>query len=427
MNKKYSAMTAIVTEQPSVDGRKLGALEQLFSLVDRHRPVHFAVAAHIEGQTTPLAWRRALDSLQERHPLLSVAIEPRADGNHYFRTVATFSIPLRVVEYSGESSWVAEMAKELAVPFPPKQVPLVRAVLLHGRHESVLILIAHHSVADGLSLSYAVRDLLQALGGETLEPLSPLPALEPLVYMSQDAPDDGNDHAPSEAPQDDRPVTFRAIDDSLPCIESLRLTPELTTMLIERARGERTTVHGALCSALVLAGGEITDEWNGAPVRVLSPFNLRRQLGVGEDCGLFVWAGIVPVTAPANGDFWEIARSMKASLARKQSLRHVALEMEGLEHAMATEPDVHAASQILAQGFPCELLLTNLGILPCHFDYRDLKLKALWGPAVHMGFEGQQTVGVTTTNGSLCLLHTSFSPLPSLLKRAERILRFACE
>jgi len=81
----------------------------------------------------------------------------------------------------------------------------------------------------------------------------------------------------------------------------------------------------------------------------------------------------------------------------------------------------------LAQGFPCELLLTNLGNLPLHFDCGDLKLKSLWGPSVLMGFEGEQTVGVTTVNGSLCLLHSSFAPLPLLLQRAERILRFACE
>lgn len=87
----------------------------------------------------------------------------------------------------------------------------------------------------------------------------------------------------------------------------------------------------------------------------------------------------------------------------------------------------YGASQILAQAFPCELLLTNLGRLPCEFDCDDLKLKALWGPAVFMGFEGEQTVGVTTTNGSLCLLHSSFTPLPWLLPRTERILRSVCE
>jgi hypothetical protein len=88
---------------------------------------------------------------------------------------------------------------------------------------------------------------------------------------------------------------------------------------------------------------------------------------------------------------------------------------------------VAGAAQLLAQAFPCELLLTNLGNLPIRFETGALKLEALWGPSVLLGFEGEQTVGVTTTNGSLCLLHTSFAPIRSLLHRTERILRSACQ
>jgi len=92
---------------------------------------------------------------------------------------------------------------------------------------------------------------------------------------------------------------------------------------------------------------------------------------------------------------------------------------------MSSGIDVLGAAQILEQGFPNELLLTNLGKLSVQFDTGNLRLKALWGPAVLMGFEGEQTVGVTTTNDSLCLLHTSFKPIPSLLPRAAQILQAA--
>jgi hypothetical protein len=114
-------------------------------------------------------------------------------------------------------------------------------------------------------------------------------------------------------------------------------------------------------------------------------------------------------------------------LAAKQPLGRVTMEMRGLEQAVESGIDVAGAAQLLAQGFPCELLLTNLGNLPIQFETGALKLEALWGPSVLMGFEGEQTVGVTTTNGSLCLLHTSFAPIHSLLQRTERILRSACQ
>jgi hypothetical protein len=214
--------------------------------------------------------------------------------------------------------------------------------------------------------------------------------------------------------------------DALPTVDAVRLRPELTQELVERARKEGTTVHGALCAALVLAGREASRDWDSNPVRVLSPFNLRQQLGIGEDCGVFVWASGVTMPLGPVAEFWEMARFAKSSLAGKQPLERVTMEMQGLEQAMGSGIDVAGAAQILAQAFPCELLLTNLGNLPIQFESGDLKLKALWGPSVLLGFEGEQTVGVATTNDSLCLLHTSFAPIPSLLQRTERILCSAC-
>ena len=87
--------------------------------------------------------------------------------------------------------------------------------------------------------------------------------------------------------------------------------------------------------------------------------------------------------------------------------------------------DVDGATQV-ARRISCELLLTNLGKLSVQYDFRSLKLKALWGPSALTGFDRGQTVGVTTTNDSLCLLHTSFTPIPSLLPRAAQILQLAC-
>jgi hypothetical protein len=177
----------------------------------------------------------------------------------------------------------------------------------------------------------------------------------------------------------------------------------------------------------VLAGRQYSSKWRSSPVRILSPFNLRKQIGIHEDCGVFVWAGTIPIEPHTGADFWQMARGAKSSLTRQQTPEHVTRGMATLGEALTPDIDMHGASQVLAQAFPCELLLTNLGNVPCHFDCGDLKLKALWGPAAFMGFEGEQTVGVTTTNGSLCLLHSSFTPLPSLLHRTERILRSVCE
>jgi len=416
-----------IPETRAVDfARSLGGLERFFWLTDQHRPVHFAMAAHVEGRTTIPGWRAALNAVQGRHPLLSVAIETNESNAPHFRRVADARIPMRIAQAPSLASWSSEMAWELATPFNAKQAPLARCMLMHGEDESVFIFSAHHSIADGLSAAYVIRDILHTLSGEKLEALPPMPAEEPLVYTSQQVLGGGENLGAPEPPREGRPVAFRMLG-SLPTIEAMRLKPELTHMLVECTRKEGTTVHGALCAALVLAGREASRDWDSNQVRILSPFSLRKQLGISEDCGAFVWATGVTMPLTAVTEFWEMARFAKSSLAGKQPLERVAIEMRGLEQAMESGIDVAGAAQLLAQGFPCELLLTNLGNLPIRFETCDLKLKALWGPSVLMGFQGEQTVGVTTTNGALCLLHTSFAPIPSLLQRTERILRSACQ
>jgi hypothetical protein len=60
-------------------------------------------------------------------------------------------------------------------------------------------------------------------------------------------------------------------------------------------------------------------------------------------------------------------------------------------------------------------------------EFGSLKLEAVWGPTALQGLEGEQNVGVATTNGALRLLHASYTLIPQLLENTELILRAACE
>jgi hypothetical protein len=45
-------------------------------------------------------------------------------------------------------------------------------VLLLEEQQAVCILVVQHSIADGRSLTFVIRDLLQALVGKPIDPLS---------------------------------------------------------------------------------------------------------------------------------------------------------------------------------------------------------------------------------------------------------------
>ena len=222
--------------------RPLGSFEHIFWLIDQNRSIHFAVTAQIAGKASPEDWRQALDRVQERHPILAVCIDGSPGSVPRFRRVAAL-IPLRILEGNPKTCWEAEMGEELATPFDPSRAPLVRAVLIQDSQNTAFTLVAHHSIADGLSIAYAIRDTLSALSGGLLEPLPLSPPQEEILGAcggptALAGATEQQGHAPAG-----NPATYRLLDDARPTVKGLRLAPALTASLRDRARQEGTTLE----------------------------------------------------------------------------------------------------------------------------------------------------------------------------------------
>ncbi len=311
----YAIDTAVLTHTSGDKSRQLGSLEQLFWLTDQHRTVHFALAAEVEGKTSRGAWRDALDRLQERHPLLSVRIAGDDGGIPRFQRVDGAPLPLRVVDADKSSGFEAEIEAELAIPFDPDQAPLARAVLIHGPEKATLIFVAHHAIADGMSVAYLIRDTLNALAGERLEALPLAPSVDELFAANHPAAKTQSATERQEEAPAVTPSTYRPDDGARPKVQGLQLSQALTERLRERARQEATTVHGALVAAFAIAGRTASDDWRDIPVRVVSPINVRQTLGIGENCGVYLSAAPT-VFEPVLADFWDLARHARESVER---------------------------------------------------------------------------------------------------------------
>jgi hypothetical protein len=287
--------------------------------------------------------------------------------------------------------------------------------LILGARDAAFILVAHHSIADGLSLAYAVRDTLDALAGRSLQPLPWLPSQDDMMSMS-DILVEGQDQEQLNAAM---PAVYRPNDNTRPKIKGLGLSPDLTSDVRGRARREGTTVHGALCAALVLASRNVSVAWREMPLRIFSPINARPLLGVGESCGVFLGATTSVFDRQAR-DFWDIARDARNRVAVNQTSESIATQLSAIGRAVGDGAEVLALAERV--GFASEILLTNLGSLSFDRKFGPITLKAIFGPAVLAGFEGQQTIGVATTNGALSLLHTSHTPQEELLDKALGLL-----
>jgi Condensation domain len=406
--------------------RELSSVERMHWLMDQNHCNHFPMAAEIRGHTTVAMWRNALNDLQGRHPLLNVFVGMEQNSRPVFYQTDENKIPLVVRKRTSPLQWQAEFEKEISTPFDTSESPLMRAQLLLGDDRCEVILTTHHSIADGMAIMYVIRDLLQAVSGEKLAPLpAPLSQDELLALILGALPSQVSEDEANNAPVS-RPTAFRHKDGARPRVTGLRLSPEQTSLLVKSARRQQTSVHAAISAALVLTGRESLPKWKEHGVRVLSPISLHKALNAENDCVLALTAGIVLFAPPSGSGFWDLARWAKEGLLPFQTMEGVRKMSGVLEKKFSNQANVETVARAMAQGMGYELVVTNVQQFPFDNRFGDLTLAGLWGPSALNGFEGEQAVAVATVNGSLHMVHTSYTPVGTFLNRAVDLLMNAC-
>jgi hypothetical protein len=394
--------------------RPLGPSEQYFWFSNQNSAKHFVIAAEITGDATIATWISAIAAAQLRHPLLRVSVECGPDGPLWFREHANIPIPLRIVSEEECSAWQVEMAKELATPIPLSGAPLASITLLRKSGGSTLLLSMHHSIADGLSAAFVIRDILEALSGKHLQPLTLTEPQENLCSAAAEPP-------PPSAPVYP-PATLLRRDAGGPTVQALKLSKELTMKLRTHAREVGATVHGALVAAFTFAGRQLSSDWLTHPVRVVSPVSNRKVLGLEDQCALSIIFPMGAYAPDSTENLWNVARAVKDELTPVRTAQGLSTVFSGFRQLMSTSPNVAQIAAFELQVCACEGMVSNLGVLPFETSFGGFKLESLWGPSVFIGIEGEQMIGVATLNGAIHLLHTSYTPIPKVLQTMEATL-----
>jgi Condensation domain len=418
--------------------RFLGAFEHSFWLYDQVEPVHFALSATIRGRFSVDQLRHSLTQAQQQHPLLRVCIVTDETGRPKF-VEHWAELPLRVVARTSDQQWQQELATEMSRSFSWATAPLARVVLLQSELISELIVTCHHSIADGMSGAYLIRDLVQGLETQVSTGRTLVAAL-PIEEVTPSFPTLSVGGSRSEASEDEVSTgLFNHFPTSLPV--SSRPCPHLRTALLDRAltrqlnelcRREQATVHGAISAAFLLTLGRQTKEIS-APLKCLSPINVRSHLtpAVEEAVGLYIGYGRTNHDLSGGPDLWEIARSLKIQLAEARQPDRLFAEVFSRQLVMATGPDVSTVVQGMQQQYGYDLLVTNLGRLPFGPAIGSLHIEALYGPAVMAGMAQERVVGVATCGDRLSLTlscpstTTSSEQATDILTTALQILQEA--
>lgn len=366
--------------------RALSAMEAGIWRTDRAAPLNFTTVARISGPLTDDAVRAALPAVRARHAFLRARIAVDERGTPVFVEDAG---PLTLTVVDGD--WVQELDREINEPFDPK-APLARFVRVGDR----LLVTIHHSVGDGMSGVFLMRDLIaaaaQALEGKT-------PALPPLDLAA--SVDDGlpawtrslrawANHlrfawaALWAAIRAGLPVKVRRDQQRFAHSRKARVMPHVldasfAETLTARARLEQTTVHGALSAAIIL--GILADAKRArGNITFGTPMNLRAQLApvVGEQLGFYVSILMLNEVIRADTPFWEVARlvrrRLEGAIARGAQLSILRLLPRVFGLVAGTE-DRRKLLERFERAAPSTSGLTNLGRLTVETQHGPLRIE----------------------------------------------------
>jgi hypothetical protein len=316
-------------DNESVESRALGAFETAQALTNAHTPFNIVAVLPLRNGPDEETLRRAVDMLQERHPLLRSRLEP-ADGGFLF-TPTTRQVSLESLDRVDDSTWTEVAENELGRALDTDSGPLARCLRIAGAGEaSEIVLTVHHSIMDATSGATVVRELLTACAaidaGEAPSlgpPLPMLPAEDDLIPKTLPGGRRPSSVAGFLLRQiaDEAAFRLRTIGGRRPPVHPSgncrilwrRLAEEDTTALVRACRNHRLPLNAALNAAMLLAVHRHLYDGKATRLRHLNFADLRQTLKpvvAEEHLGSYHGMLRVTVPMPAGADLWTTAAAV---------------------------------------------------------------------------------------------------------------------
>ncbi|RSM88760.1 hypothetical protein DMH25_40850 [Streptomyces sp. WAC 01325] len=398
-------------------------MERMWLRFGQLHPQHFMLAAEFDRVLTRDEVRTALAAVQQRHPLLQVAIhDSAADGPVFRRPEQPSEIGLRSLRLE-TGDWTSVAADEYLVRFDPSSAPLMRAVLVDAEDSTVLILVFDHVICDGVSAVGVLDDLVAALNGRALDPL-PAPSSQEELIAQRLAPIDPSVLASLPEPEERMRAwpQYHRFGSSRPVINTITFDQDVTEELVSACRAQGTTVQSFFLTAFSRARGKLRQE---SFVRVLTPIDTRRLLAVEASASVCIAVARTGHDVTSQDDLWTQAKEANAQLHAARSAPAVTIGSMAVGHFIAPDVKATAVEQFMNSQLAYEMQVSNLRVVELS-DSGALRPTAVWGPMLLLQINGETNVGVTTYAGRLRLTISGYSPNDDILQEVSRIIDSAC-
>ncbi|MBD2666034.1 alcohol acetyltransferase [Richelia sinica FACHB-800] len=322
--------------------RKLGRLEQAMEILNsRAKTWNLVTISRIKGQINSEILQQSLEIVQYHHPLLNARII-HLRNSYYFQTVGTETISLNIVGIPDVQGWTTIFNQEMNQVIDSSR-SLLRVVLIYIFNQpniNYLLTTVHHAITDGLSSIQLHSEILSSYQKLRIEEnYHAITALTPIAPVETLLPRFTRGIRGSFSkiklllrlglakiilrPKTLGIAKYVSIDERRSEIIHRQLDPDLTEQFIQRCRQESTTVHGALCAALMLTflANQFPAKRIRQPINVncLSYLDLRSRLNppiAAENMSILASSIMDFYQLNTNTSFWDLARKVKQNLAK---------------------------------------------------------------------------------------------------------------
>ena len=227
--------------------------------------------ARLPGYIPPESLKRVLAKVNLKYPLMSARFVQDSDGATRFMFESVTEFHIRASVKKADDEWLNLAWDEQQRPFDLDKGPLIKFLLLTSPHNTDLVVICHHAICDGLSLTYVMKELALLLDdpGQDVEPFLLPPAMSEDSFSAKVPPGlldrilinrlnrswkkekvlfSERDYAKLYRDYWDRRTIGKNI---------VTLPVDTTSALVSRCHGERVTVNSALMTAFALAQRDV--------------------------------------------------------------------------------------------------------------------------------------------------------------------------
>ncbi|NHJ83972.1 MAG: hypothetical protein FK734_00835 [Asgard group archaeon] len=302
--------------------RELNDLEYINYSIGQ--PYNIVVVLRMKGQLTEELLAIALSKLQQRHPLLKVTVSLNDNNKPVIISDGVGSIPIKVIAFGKDSDTEEEFRKQLVTAFDyhQKAAPLIRVSMLNSQDFSDIVICVQHTFADGLSMFFLARDLIEFLNNPNEEievlsiPLSKQDIFPPNVRkMIPKKPIFGNllfgllklyhglRFGFKKKAEDLQSIVKKKYEGLR--VYSWKLSENQTNAFLKKCKQEQVSVHSALCTVFL------------SDIKLINnPVNLRDRLNypIGESFGNYVAGGMVKMRYRKRKNFWTNTRKYQRKL-----------------------------------------------------------------------------------------------------------------